>query len=327
MNPEATRYELGLGPFADFLVLLMLAGASAYFANAAILGETGPLMVQGRAFGGPHAVWYVFVAIAVLFGVAAIYLLVRTLQNHGRKRFVLVDANQLVVSGLDIDGGQKVVSHTEIVAIADYTSRGMAGVEISLRDGSKLHLGAPLFRSSKQYGAFRAQLQRYLPVTAVRGGLQMWLVAALLFALSSSPALAAPEDDGIRIGEVRAHLYYQNSGVLSEDLIARQPRFNGWNTDEGEGDAREPSRQLLVVATLVNPGEERFVGDSVVIRVTDEIHTVVRTMEHRNLRLPAGGTVHMPVWLDDAACLGTVTVTATFRDQTAKGTLDLVCGT
>jgi len=325
MIPEATRYELGLGPFANFLVFLMLAGASAYFANAAMLGESGPVMLQGRAFGGPHAVWYSLVAVAALFGIAAIYLLVRSLQNLGRQQFVLIDANQLVVSGLDLDGGQKVVSHAEIVGIADYTSRGMAGVEISLRDGSKLQLGAPLFRSSKEYAAFRTQLQRYLSVGAVRGGLHMWLVAALLLALGSGPALAAP-DDGVRISAVRAHLYYQHTGALSEDLIAREHHFNGWNTVIGEGDAKEPAENLLVVAMLVNPGPEAYLAEKLTIRVTDEMDGEVQERVFDGLLLGEKSSLHLPMWLNDSTCLGPIKVTATFRKQAVSAPLQLMCG-
>ncbi len=157
----------------------------------------------------------------------------------------------------------------------------------------------------------------------VRSGL-----AALLLALvPAAPALSAPESDGIKIGAVRAQLYYQHSGTFSEDLIARKPPFRGWNTGEGEGDAKEPSEHLLVVATLVNSGAEHFTSDKVTLRVTDEIEQEVRVKEFSGVLLPANGTLQLPMWLDDAACLGTVTVTATFREQSVSGTLDMLCGT
>ena len=44
-------------------------------------------------------------------------------------------------------------------------------------------------------------------------------LAALVLGLAG-PALAAP-DDGVRIGAVRAHLFYERSGQLSDDLLAR----------------------------------------------------------------------------------------------------------
>jgi hypothetical protein len=151
--------------------------------------------------------------------------------------------------------------------------------------------------------------------------------AVLGLLLTATPALAAAENEGVRIEAVRAHLFYQHSGVLSEDLIARKPRFNGWNTEAGEGDAKEPSQYLLVVATLANPGEEAFVGDKVTLRVTDEIDQEIKVKEFTGLLVPAKGTLQLPMWFDEATCLGTVTISATLRDKTASGTLDLICGT
>jgi hypothetical protein len=141
-----------------------------------------------------------------------------------------------------------------------------------------------------------------------------------------SPASAAP-DSGLHLGEVRAQLFYQHSGELSDDLIGRKPRFNGWNTEAGEGDAKEPSQNLLVVATLVNPGEETFLDDKVTLRITDEIDQEIRVKEFTGLLIPAKGTLHLPMWLDDATCLGTVTISATWRDKSVSGALDLICGT
>lgn len=156
--------------------------------------------------------------------------------------------------------------------------------------------------------------------------MRVGLVALLLLLGPIGPAFATPAD-GVRIGAVRAHLYYQHSGVLSEDLIARKPHFNGWNTGIGEGDAKEPSENLLVVATLVNPGDEAFLNEKVTLRVTDEMDGEVKVKEFNGLLLPAKGTLQLPMWLDDAACLGPVTISATFRGKSVAGTLQLLCGT
>ncbi len=152
------------------------------------------------------------------------------------------------------------------------------------------------------------------------------LIGLVLALGTVAPAFAAP-DDGVHIGELRAHLFYQRSGVLSEDLIARKPRFNGWNTAIGEGDAKEPSENLLVVATLVNPGDETFLNEKVILRVTDEMDELVKVKEYNGLLLSDKGTLQLPMWLDSAECLGPITISATFRDKTATGTLDLLCGT
>ena len=152
------------------------------------------------------------------------------------------------------------------------------------------------------------------------------LAALLLLLVATAPALAAP-DDGVRIAAVRAHLFYQHTGVLSEDLIARKPHFNGWNSAIGEGDAKEPAENLLVVATLVNPGDEAYLNEKVTLRVTDEMDGEVKVREFNGLLLPPKGTLQLPMWLDDAACIGPVTISATFRAKTVAGTLQLLCGT
>ena len=323
MTPGATKYPLGLGPFGNFLVFLMFAGAAGYFANAALAGDVAAIVVLGRVIAGPDGNWHLMIALAVLFGLAGLYLLVRSLRNIGNEQYVLLDANRIELSGLEFDGGKRVVSHAEIKEVLDYSVQGVATVEIRLRDGSKLSLAAAQFRTTAQYRQFRADLGSRLPPILSRLG----LAAMLLLSMGTPSALAAAENERTSIGAVRAQLYYQRSGVLSEDLIARKPRFNGWNTSEGEGDAREPSDYLLVSADLVNPGPEDYVSDKVTLRVTDEIGTELKVKEFSGLLVPGKGALHLPIWLEDAGCLGTVTVTATFRAQVVSGTLDLICGT
>lgn len=152
------------------------------------------------------------------------------------------------------------------------------------------------------------------------------LPALLLLLVPASPTLAAPKDDGIRIGAVRAHLYYQRSGVLSEDLVAWRPHFNGWNTVIGEGDAEEPAENLLVVATVVNPGGEAWLNEKLTLRVTGEKGRQIKERVFSGLLLADKGTLHLPMWLDDAGCIGPVTISATFRGKSVAGTLQLMCG-
>ena len=66
---------------------------------------------------------------------------------------------------------------------------------------------------------------------------------------------------------------------------------------------------------------------SIAQQITDEIGTELKVKEFSGLLVPGKGALHLPIWLEDAGCLGTVTVTATFRAQVVSGTLDLICGT
>ncbi|MCB2046668.1 MAG: hypothetical protein KDE32_00420 [Novosphingobium sp.] len=164
MRPEAVKYRLGTGPFATSLVFLMLAGSAGYFARAALVGEVEAIVVFGRRIAGAETAWWAMIAIAMLFGVSAIYLLVRSLQNIGREKYVALDPNRIVVSGLDLDGVLREVSYAEIDKLVDYRTRGIDGVEISLRNGSKLNFAAPQFHDTRTYRDFRSRLDGFLPV-------------------------------------------------------------------------------------------------------------------------------------------------------------------
>lgn len=165
VSPEAVKYRLGTGPFATTLVFLMLAGAAGYIARAAHVGEVEAILVFGREVAGPETAWWLMIGVASMFCVTAVFLLVRSLRNIGREQFVMLDRNRIVVSGFDLDGALREVTYAEIDRVTDHRTRGIDGVEISLRDGSKLNFAAPQFRDKQTYRDFRSQLSVYLPVT------------------------------------------------------------------------------------------------------------------------------------------------------------------
>jgi len=152
------------------------------------------------------------------------------------------------------------------------------------------------------------------------------LIALCCISVGSAPAIAAPADDGIRLRAVAAQLYYERSGTLSEDLIARDPPFTGWNTVIGEGDASEPSEYLLVSAVLANPGDEAFLDEKLTIRVTGEKGKKIRERVFSGMLIAHRGSLRLPLWIDDAGCLGAITITATFRKQKVSAPLQLMCG-
>jgi len=157
---------------------------------------------------------------------------------------------------------------------------------------------------------------RFLPAT---------LSALVLAAGAAAPALAS-EGDGVTIGGLRAHLFYERSGVLSEDLISRDPPFSGWNTVIGEGDAKEPSENLLVIARIDNKGAEAFLDEKLIVRVNDGKGAKIKERVFSGLLLAEHGAVHLPMWIDDAGCLGQITISATFRKQKVSAPLQLMCG-
>lgn len=160
---------------------------------------------------------------------------------------------------------------------------------------------------------------RHLSALALR------LAGLTLATGAAAPALAS-DGDGVSIGGLRAHLFYERSGVLSEDLISRDPQFSGWNTVIGEGDAKEPAENLLVIARIDNQGAEAFLDEKLTLRVNDDKGAKIRERVFSGLLLAEHGAVHLPMWIDDAGCLGQITITVTFRKQKVSAPLQLMCG-
>lgn len=162
---EATRYRLGVGLAGNLLVLAMLVAASGYFLNAAMTAVLEPLVIARQTLGGPDLTRVLLYALSALFGAAALFLVIKIVRNLGLEEYVLIDRNRIVVSGQSLEGGERTVSHSEVVRVVDHVFRGMPAVELVLRDGSKLGFASVQFGSREKYQAFRAQLEDYLPAS------------------------------------------------------------------------------------------------------------------------------------------------------------------
>lgn len=149
------------------------------------------------------------------------------------------------------------------------------------------------------------------------------LVAGLFV---SNSAAACGCSDGAQMGGITAQLFYKNSGRLSDDLIARDPAFVGWNTVIGEGDAEEPAEDLLVTVSLVGSGEEAFLDDKLELWVEDDGGAEIARRDFYGILLPYEGEVRNPLWLSDAGCAGDVTIHARFRGKEKTARLSLQCG-
>ena len=155
-------------------------------------------------------------------------------------------------------------------------------------------------------------------------------LALLLACMAPATGHAAPAspatDDGVALVGLRAQLYYERSGTLSDDVIAHDPPLSFWNTVIGGGEADEPADNLLVSAVLTNPGEEAWLDENVTVRVSGNKGRKIAERTFKGLLLDAKGTLHLPLWLYDAGCLGPITITATFRKQAVSEELQLMCG-
>lgn len=161
---QTSKYLLGTSRTAEFAILAMIAASSAYFLHHGLQGNADPLIVAGRAMGGPELTRTLFFALGGLFAAAGLALLIRILRNLGHEKYVMLSANHIVVAGFDLDGGDREVAYQEIVKVIDHRFRGIPAVEIHLRDGHKLQLGSVMFRKPGEWDAFRAELGEHLPV-------------------------------------------------------------------------------------------------------------------------------------------------------------------
>ncbi len=156
--------------------------------------------------------------------------------------------------------------------------------------------------------------------------MKVW--AALLLAAGLSTSATAQEaNESPSISEIRVHLYYTLSGVLSENVLdpRREREFAGWNVIIGEGDAREPADDLLV-DVVVQTGGHDFIDVPLVIWVTNGEGETIGSRTVRTMLTSDDGVVHNPLWLENVGCAGTLTFNARFRGQHRTAELELACG-
>lgn len=139
------------------------------------------------------------------------------------------------------------------------------------------------------------------------------------------PASALAQD--AEIAEIRAHLFYEYSGALSENILdpAREQEFVGWNAIIAGGDAREPTDNLLVDVVIRTEGHQ-YLDEELEVRVTDADGNELASRTFHGLLTSDEGTVHSPVWVEDVGCAGTVTIHASFRNRLQQAELHFLCG-
>ena len=149
------------------------------------------------------------------------------------------------------------------------------------------------------------------------------LVSLAVPAAVQGAASAAPQ---IRLGDIRARLYFTGSGRLSDDILRRNPPFAGWNTCIGEGDASEPADDLLIevpVLAVVRAGQDGQTNTSVPIVMTAQAggkvvgqRTVASTLTSHE------GVAYQALWLRNVTCgAGTLSIDVRMGNQRKTATL------
>ena len=151
-------------------------------------------------------------------------------------------------------------------------------------------------------------------------GGRLWLAATLPLAICGAARAEGPE-----MGRIEAYFYYRDSGQLSSDLLGRTPPFDGWNSVIGEGDAEGEAQDLLVVVPILSDHVE-ILKDPLEVWVTDPKGKVLGRRKFDGVLAPEGGKVRNPLWLNEVACAGKLTLHARFKRREITDALGLYCG-
>ena len=151
----------------------------------------------------------------------------------------------------------------------------------------------------------------------MRGVLAAWLIAL---------AGAAQAADGFSIENLRAHLFYERSGTLSENVLVSKPVF--WNTVIGEGEVKEPASNVLIVVELVGP-EDASSETPVTIEVfsdRDGWQQIARKSFDFVYTVPGNRpTVARALWVEDATC-SPMRIIAKHGTDEMKAEIPFACG-
>lgn len=126
------------------------------------------------------------------------------------------------------------------------------------------------------------------------------------------------------IERIRLHLFYEETGRLSED-ISPPREYIGWNTIIGEGEAEEIANDLLVAVEVRTVSKEN---------VTQALQVVARGAKNRliasrtfnDILTSEKGRAFKALLLRDVGCEGDVQVTATLGKSVKTTKLSLNCG-
>jgi hypothetical protein len=128
------------------------------------------------------------------------------------------------------------------------------------------------------------------------------------------------------VGGIRAHLVYEETGRLSEDLVAR-PDFAAWNTIIGGGEAEEAANDVLVLVEVIGTtGGEENIAAPLEIVARGENGRVLARRRFTDLFASEQGRVWKALWLPDSTCAGRIEIRATLGTRSRNAQINLDCG-
>jgi hypothetical protein len=146
----------------------------------------------------------------------------------------------------------------------------------------------------------------------------------ILAAAAFLTASAAAETQTVHLDDIKVQLFYEDSGLLSDDLTKKKDMAL-WNTIIGEGSSGGPAKSFL--ASIVLRSEPNsFLKQEVVVTIVDD-RKKVKLMERRFGRLWFGkdGRLVKPVFVENRTCNPT-TITVSIKRDSKQVTLPFECG-
>jgi hypothetical protein len=135
----------------------------------------------------------------------------------------------------------------------------------------------------------------------VAGAMNMRFV--LLATIASTVAFPAAAQD-IRLGDLRAHLYLETSGRLSDDILAmKDARLV--NLPRGEGVFGEPANTVVLNVTLLGAKNTQPKHATALVNITTTNRTGQRRTETRPIMgmvFGEDGKLNRPIVLDNITC-------------------------
>jgi hypothetical protein len=139
-------------------------------------------------------------------------------------------------------------------------------------------------------------------------------------------SLGSVQAQDIRLGDLRAHLYLERSGKLSDDLLAlREPRLK--DLPRGEGVFGEPANTLVLNVTLLGAPNTQPKHATALVNITTTNRTGQRRTETRPLMgfvFGEDGRLNRPIALDNITC-AKVEIEVKSRSAAKRAVLDFTC--
>jgi len=136
---------------------------------------------------------------------------------------------------------------------------------------------------------------------------------------------SAASTRGIEVGALRAHLWYEETGRLSEN-IAPPVAFSAWNTVIGEGQAAEIANDLFLTAEVLSSGGEQNVDVPLVLEVRDSAGRILATRTVDSVLTSPQGKSVKGLWAYDIGCSGEITFSARLGGLSRNVVLNFECG-